>query len=257
MGLERWITYLVFIFGWAASSLVVAEGTKSAFGPSERYTTIGGESFISETGKDTRRFFAQSELYATGGLADVDSPSDCTMRAPVDLPSGVNLSRIELFGYDNSDHGTALELHQVCRIGNNPPTDDLIADITSNIGGTPGYFISGKDTDHTINNNSCHYYLRAIRSSQGFVVFSGCGGQNSRWVSTRFTWQRQIKPGPALPTFTDVPTGHPFYNSIEALAESGITGGCGGENYCPDNAITRGQFAAFFARALGLHWPEN
>jgi len=54
-----------------------------------------------------------------------------------------------------------------------------------------------------------------------------------------------------------VPTGHPFFQFIEALAAAGITGGCGNGNYCPDNPVTRGQMAVFLAKALGLHWPAN
>jgi hypothetical protein len=51
-----------------------------------------------------------------------------------------------------------------------------------------------------------------------------------------------------------VPTTHLFYQYIEALAAAGITSGCGGGNYCPDAAVTRGQMAVFLAKALGLHW---
>ena len=69
-------------------------------------------------------------------------------------------------------------------------------------------------------------------------------------------WRRTVSDPPATPTFGDVPTSHPFYQFIEALAASGITGGCGSGNFCPDNPLTRGQMAAFLAKALGLHWPN-
>lgn len=65
---------------------------------------------------------------------------------------------------------------------------------------------------------------------------------------------RQIAPAPASATFADVPTTHPFFNEVQQLVKSGITQGCGGNNYCPDAAVTRGQMAAFLTRALGLHW---
>ena len=39
-------------------------------------------------------------------------------------------------------------------------------------------------------------------------------------------------------------------SSINALAESGITGGCGPRQYCPSQPVTRGQMAAFLYRAL-------
>lgn len=61
-----------------------------------------------------------------------------------------------------------------------------------------------------------------------------------------------VSPAPPTATFNDVPTNHPFFKYIEALAASGITGGCGSGNYCPDNPVTRGQMAVFLAKALGL-----
>jgi S-layer homology domain len=67
-------------------------------------------------------------------------------------------------------------------------------------------------------------------------------------------WRRTVSPAPLAATFNDVPTGHPFFQFVEALYDSGITAGCGGGNYCPDNPVTRGQMAVFFAKALGLHW---
>jgi S-layer homology domain len=69
-------------------------------------------------------------------------------------------------------------------------------------------------------------------------------------------WRRVVSDPPATPTFGDVPTSHPFYPFVEALAKSGITAGCAGGNFCPDNPLTRGQMAVFLAKALGLHWPE-
>ena len=68
-------------------------------------------------------------------------------------------------------------------------------------------------------------------------------------------WKRRVSPAPLVASFGDVPTNHPFFQFIEALADSGITAGCGNGNYCPDAALTRGQMAVFLAKALGLHWP--
>jgi hypothetical protein len=44
----------------------------------------------------------------------------------------------------------------------------------------------------------------------------------------------------------------PFGNWIEQLAAEGITGGCGNNNYCPQNANTRGQMAVFLVKTFGL-----
>ena len=69
-------------------------------------------------------------------------------------------------------------------------------------------------------------------------------------------WHRSVSNPPASPTFADVPNGHPFYQFVEALGASGITGGCGNGNFCPEAPLTRGQMAAFLSKALGLHWPQ-
>ena len=39
---------------------------------------------------------------------------------------------------------------------------------------------------------------------------------------------------------------------INELAVEGITGGCGGGNYCPDNPVTRAQMAVFLVRTFNL-----
>jgi hypothetical protein len=68
-------------------------------------------------------------------------------------------------------------------------------------------------------------------------------------------YRRLVSPAPATATFNDVPTNHPFFQYVEALAASGITAGCGNGNFCPDQPLTRGQMAVFLSKALGLHWP--
>jgi hypothetical protein len=50
-------------------------------------------------------------------------------------------------------------------------------------------------------------------------------------------------------TFADVPPSYPFFDYIEALARSGVTSGCGGNNFCPDSSVTRAQMAVFLLRS--------
>ncbi len=53
--------------------------------------------------------------------------------------------------------------------------------------------------------------------------------------------------------FADVSPASTFCKYIKRLSELGITTGCGGGNYCPNDTVTRAQMAAFLARAfLGL-----
>jgi S-layer homology domain len=54
--------------------------------------------------------------------------------------------------------------------------------------------------------------------------------------------------------FNDVPADNPFCAWIEELSRRGITGGCGGGNYCPNDPVTRQQMAVFLVRATS---PED
>jgi serine protease len=50
-------------------------------------------------------------------------------------------------------------------------------------------------------------------------------------------------------------SGHTFYGDILWMSGSGVTRGCNppvNDLFCPDDPVTRGQMAAFLARALGL-----
>lgn len=49
--------------------------------------------------------------------------------------------------------------------------------------------------------------------------------------------------------FNDVQSNSFGAAFIEELASEGITGGCGGGNYCPNQAVTRTQMAIFLIRA--------
>jgi hypothetical protein len=53
-----------------------------------------------------------------------------------------------------------------------------------------------------------------------------------------------------LGRFADARPGHWAFSFIEALARSGITAGCGGDNYCPTAAVTRAQMAVFLERGI-------
>ncbi len=55
-------------------------------------------------------------------------------------------------------------------------------------------------------------------------------------------------PPPCIGVFPDVPCGSPFAAWIEELAAEGITGGCGGGDYCPSSPVTRAQMAVFLLK---------
>jgi len=87
------------------------------------------------------------------------------------------------------------------------------------------------------------------------LILDTTAGSNIAFGHARILYRLQVSPAPQTATFGDVPVDHQFFRFVEALAAAGITGGCGGGNFCPNNPVTRGQMAAFLSIALGLHFP--
>ncbi len=122
--------------------------------------------------------------------------------------------------------------------------------VSGSSSGTPGFeyqnlSVVPAETITTLNGFTLYsYYLAADIASD--TEFAGV------WVR----WRRQTSPAPAVATFADVPTSSPQFKFVEALVAAGITAGCGGGNYCPNDPITRGQMAVFLSAALGLQFPE-
>jgi hypothetical protein len=103
------------------------------------------------------------------------------------------------------------------------------------------------DLNYTMDNNARELVLTA---------YTAAGDASTQLRGAYIGYRLQISPAPASPTFGDVPTTHLYFRAIEALAASGVTGGCGNGNFCPNQNLTRGEMAAFLARALGLHFPN-
>jgi S-layer homology domain len=204
-----------------------------------RYATLGqGNGYLTRppfTG-DGGHFFAPLRL-PTGAeivtlclYAKDTEPSDEAVRVqlqavklvPAGLPDGVvNIGPLVQTGWDNG-------LGIVCGQFDPPYTFHEEGDI---------------DGDGIYDWVAHRLYATVVDDNQGAL-----GG-------VKVVWRRLVSPPPAAASFGDVPTGHAFFQFIEALAASGITGGCGGGNYCPDAPLTRGQMAVFLSKALGLHWP--
>ena len=54
----------------------------------------------------------------------------------------------------------------------------------------------------------------------------------------------------AVHNFDDVATSASYHDEVESLVGAGVTAGCGGNNYCPGSAVTRGSMAQFLVRGL-------
>ena len=93
-------------------------------------------------------------------------------------------------------------------------------------------------------------------------VTAGCGGgnycpeaPNTRAQMAVFLLKAKygadhVPPPATGSVFQDVPAPNPFAPWIEELAGLGVTGGCGGGNYCPGAPVTRAQMAVFLLKTL-------
>jgi hypothetical protein len=61
-----------------------------------------------------------------------------------------------------------------------------------------------------------------------------------------------VPPAASGMIFADVPINHWAAAWIEQLAAEGVTGGCGGGNYCPDAVVSRAQMAVFLVKIFNL-----
>jgi hypothetical protein len=181
------------------------------------------------------------------GVGSRGCTSVCSLLAPVMLPAGALVREIELEACDtdpNATVGAGFFRANALEAG-------LVNLASTTTGTTPGcaFFSAILATPHTVDNLNGTYLAQ--------VVINNATSLATRFQALRIYYRLQVSPAPATATFpNDVPTTHPFFRFVEALARAGITGGCGTGAYCPDQPVTRGQMAAFLATALGLHFPN-
>ena len=73
---------------------------------------------------------------------------------------------------------------------------------------------------------------------------------HTHWNVADSSFLERIAPDVAISVgrFSDVPDASPMKDSIEWLADRGVTRGCGESRFCPEDPVTRGQMAAFLHR---------
>jgi hypothetical protein len=163
------------------------------------------------------------------------------------LPEGALLEEVDFHYYDSIDGSQPFVSLERLGAG---PVDQIINDNLPEFSGGVNDAIFLVDPPREIHNLNAMYVLSMQLDTTDLTHYEAL-----YWITVRY--RLQVSPAPATATFNDVPTNHPFFQFIEALAASGITGGCGGGNYCPDAPLTRGQMAVFLSKALGLHWPTT
>jgi len=222
----------------------------SGFGVDDlSYYYVSGEEFTCKDPDDcTWRSGGTGYWYNSGpGVADQQ------LYAPLHLPAGALVDWITVVYYDGSVSDNINV--RLVRFSDSPLTQTTTEyDPVFISSGFGGYDIDGHNINDftvqpwkfaTLTYSSYHVRLLMPKSVQELMLHG---------VIVR--WYRQVSPAPGTATFNDVPTGHLFFPYVEALADSGITAGCGGGSFCPDAVLTRGQMAVFLSKALGLHWAD-
>jgi hypothetical protein len=171
----------------------------------------------------------------------------CIWLGNVNLPSGAAITSVELSACDqDSTQEVTFALMRTTKSPGGP--EEIVSFQGTGFAETPGCTTFGftLPTPHTIDNDG-YAYVVDVNASPGIDI---------QWNQFRIYYRLQTSAPPAAATFADVPVGHPQRRFVEALVSAGVTGGCGGGNYCPDLPVTRGQMAVFLAVALGLHFPN-
>lgn len=175
--------------------------------------------------------------------------------APVHLPDGAEVTGMCLYSYDPDASSTDAYLvaQKLPAGGPNPPVYVVLLSGCVEVSDTGYGTVCSSPFAYTV-----HSYADVdgdgARHLAHFVLITI--GTNSRVGGVEITWHRKVSDPPVSPTFADVPSDAFGYAQIEALAASGISGGCGSGIYCPSEPVTRAQLAIFLAKALGLHWPQ-
>jgi hypothetical protein len=142
------------------------------------------------------------------------------------------------------------------------PTD--FEGVTRSSDDAPGAYSNVSNLPHIFQDvPATHWAWQFIERLYNNGVTGGCGASPLIYCPSASVTRAQMAVfllksmhGPAyIPAdatgevFNDVPADHMFVKWIEQLYAEGITGGCGGENYCPDTPVSRDQMAVFLLRA--------
>ena len=231
----------------AATRLPTTREVPDAFGTvAYTVTTISATAFYPHVETDCGPlcigdYFISGSLGRRGILNGVTE-----FYANLDLPGGAVIDYIGLNSLTDADFAYGVSLIRRGSDGSLTPV--------GSISSSP----HGWDTDF---NADAIGYVWDGRTGEGLVLNVEQGSEpNFEWFGwVEVWWRRSVSPPPSTASFNDVPQGHPFFQSVEALKASGITGGCSASppRFCPDNPLTRGQMAVFLSKALGLNWPAE
>jgi hypothetical protein len=239
LGAGLWIGSVVIARSQETPSAVHAApkfGTESS-----TTTVVSGNEFRGYVGFHTPSLSVAWPICPGGGCDDIGQ-----IRAAVSVPAGAVITSVRVNTATTTGVPMSFSLYSRDQLGDTADLGTFTIPTHAEFA-TDDFDIA----DVLLPSNSDHVLVIVVRSpytdSEVYTQFLGY---------VEVVWHRSVSQPPDTPTFGDVPPSHPFYQYVEALGRSGITGGCGGGSYCPDAPLTRGQMAVFLSKALGLHWPH-
>ena len=248
---QTWLAALLTL-----GSLVLAPGGSLANpgdpGTAAGYTTIMNYQLQGTNATTSGFAYTLYHQGSNGTSCSGESQAECLGYAQIDVPEGAQLEFLEVWGFDSSvDSDLHFAVISNCEPPGGPATATIIKE--GAFSQSNGDFFALESLDATVDNANCGYTIRLRLTDPGDPP----AGTAIRVRKMAVRWHRQVSPAPATATFGDVPTGHPFFQFIEALSRSGITAGCNAAPplFCPEQPLTRGQMAVFLTKALGLQWP--
>jgi S-layer homology domain len=247
------------IVGWISlSPLLIAQATKpihSGDGPATAASLVRSPDAFGLTEHSATSVYA-------GGFTSTDTFDDQVLTnsngyryftrglyqflGSISIPSGVIIDYVGINVCDAAG-GTFTIFIWDCTPGS--PCNEVVAGTTG--AGACGMEYNSSPVGYSFAQNAGHNLQISIFEANTAPTDGSVGVQ-----SVELQWKRQVSPAPGAPDFGDVLMSNPQFQYIEALFQAGITAGCGGGNYCPNNPVTRGQMAVYLAKALGLNWPN-
>jgi hypothetical protein len=227
--------------GQAAVAPVSRAADRPTFGPFTSYQRVGVSEF---TPVDSSMTYSDAAIASTTwSRFPTNSNAFGTFVATVHLPSGAILESVEFDVCDTSAAEDILATVQATSYTGENAT--VVGAIEAALSGCQPLTVIPPNPVQIDNYTGQLLLVVNLPTHDGTTSISGA----------ILGYHLQVSPGPATATFNDVPVAHPFFQYVEALAAAGITGGCGGGNFCPNQPVTRGQMAVFLTKSLGMYFP--
>ena len=218
---------------------------------------------------------ANARYMVTVSNSASDGPTSGTVTVTETVPSGLTLVSMTGTGWTCPSGGTTCTRSDSLPAGASYPPITVNVNVASTAPGqlvnqvsvSGGGSAAGTATDTTnvvapfTDVDPASYYATAVDLMREYSITAGCGtgatycpGDNVTRAQMAIFIIRSVMGGDnfsysTTPYFTDVPSAAFGFAWIQKMYELGITTGCGSNNYCPNDNVTRDQMAVFIIRA--------